>query len=205
MAWVINDGNSNLRAVDNWLRWRGFPRSRHVGGHLRARVVLLREMVLGLAWAASRFSNLALLTVAMMVADSEACPQCNGLLRALTLLVLLKRHRVDIAFLEACGQLWDGSLDARRALGRRTSQAAATLAALAPAAAAAHEWPRQALHRLSQTEPTSGAESGSDSGSEVAGVGGDGLRRRAVARGVEAEAAAHAVPLSEPPTPLLSN
>lgn len=174
VAWVINDGSSNLRAVDNWLRWRGFPRSRHAGGHLRARALLLQEAALGLLWAADRFRNLAALSVAMVLADADRLPTANLLLRALALLVLLKRHKVDAALSETCAQLWGSSSEARLELRRRSGQAAARLAALAPAAAAQgmRRRARQRPAAFEQSEPPPGAaEPGSEAESERGGAG----------------------------------
>lgn len=180
VAWVINDGNSNLRAIDNWLRWRGFPRSRHAGGHVRARALLLREALVGLAWAARRFALLALLTASMMAVDAHGWRGANRVLRALALAALLRRQRVDSALADACRQLWTGSLGARRALSRRASAANATAGAVgegtrllspppppalrAGAAEHRHARGRESAHAH---EPLSAADSESDSSSET--------------------------------------
>jgi hypothetical protein len=125
--------------VDNWLRWRGFPRSRHAGGVLQARLLLAQEAAAGLSWAVGRFANLAVLTILLVLLDAEAAAGANTAVRALALVVLLRRHRVDASLRECFADLALSAGGAARAASRRATDAtrAATrlLHSLAPAAA----------------------------------------------------------------------
>jgi len=134
VAWVITDGNSVLRAVDTWMRCRGFPRKQDVGSGARVLSILASEAGAGLLYAARRFSLLAAVSFGLVLCDAWA-PAMHLALRGLAFAVLLHRHKVPTAALDAMRAAAEDTSDARAAVSRAAGEAAIVLSSLAPAAA----------------------------------------------------------------------
>lgn len=92
VSWVIVDGTSCFRALDNWMRCRGFPRKqRGWQNGVSCAVILVREAWTGLRGALRRFLPMAVVTAALALCHGRGHPTVFFLLKCVALGVLAFR------------------------------------------------------------------------------------------------------------------